>query len=67
MLSDLADKTIILGVLDLSTPEVEAAEVVADRARRAFDRIGPDEVVISRRLRDEVPAARRRREARCVR
>jgi 5-methyltetrahydropteroyltriglutamate--homocysteine methyltransferase len=47
VLSDLADKTIILGVIDLSTPEVEAAEVVADRTRRAFDRIGPDQVIIS--------------------
>ena len=36
MLADLADKTIILGVLDLSTPEVETAEVVAARVRRAY-------------------------------
>jgi hypothetical protein len=36
VLADLSDKTIILGVLDLSTSEVEAAEVVAARVRRAY-------------------------------
>ena len=36
VLADLSDKTIILGVLDLSTPEVESAEVVAARVRRAY-------------------------------
>jgi 5-methyltetrahydropteroyltriglutamate--homocysteine methyltransferase len=47
VLSDLTDKTIILGVIDLSTPDVETAEVVADRTRRAFDRIPPEQVVIA--------------------
>ena len=47
MLSDLTDKTIILGVLDLSTPEVETAETVAARARRAFDRIPPGQLVLA--------------------
>jgi 5-methyltetrahydropteroyltriglutamate--homocysteine methyltransferase len=36
VLIDLSDKTIILGVIDLSTPEVETADVVAARVRRAF-------------------------------
>ena len=36
VLADLSDKTIILGVLDLSTPEVESAEVVAATVRRAY-------------------------------
>jgi 5-methyltetrahydropteroyltriglutamate--homocysteine methyltransferase len=36
VLESLADKTIILGVLDLSTNEVETPETVADRIRRAF-------------------------------
>jgi 5-methyltetrahydropteroyltriglutamate--homocysteine methyltransferase len=36
VLADLADKTVILGVIDLSTPEVETAEVVAARLRRAY-------------------------------
>jgi 5-methyltetrahydropteroyltriglutamate--homocysteine methyltransferase len=47
VLSDLTNKTIILGVIDLSTPDVETAEVVADRTRRAFDRIPPEQVVIA--------------------
>jgi 5-methyltetrahydropteroyltriglutamate--homocysteine methyltransferase len=47
VLSDLTDKTIILGVLDLSTPEVESADTVAARARRAFDRIPPEQIVLA--------------------
>ncbi len=47
VLSDLTDKTIILGVVDLSTPDVETAELVAARTRRAFDRIPPEQVVIA--------------------
>lgn len=47
VLSDLTDKTIILGVLDLSTPEVESVETVAARARRAFDRIPPAQLVLA--------------------
>jgi 5-methyltetrahydropteroyltriglutamate--homocysteine methyltransferase len=47
VLSDLTDKTIILGVIDLSTPEVETAEAVAGRVRRAFDRLPPEQLVIA--------------------
>lgn len=47
VLSDLSDKTIILGVIDLSTPEVETAETVAARVRRAFDRLPPEQIVIA--------------------
>jgi 5-methyltetrahydropteroyltriglutamate--homocysteine methyltransferase len=47
VLSDLAEKTIILGVLDLSTPEVESVDTVAARARRAFDRIPPEQLVLA--------------------
>ncbi len=47
VLADLADKTIILGVIDLSTPEVESAQVVADRVRRAFPYLPPEQVVIA--------------------
>jgi 5-methyltetrahydropteroyltriglutamate--homocysteine methyltransferase len=47
VLSDLADKTIILGAIDLSTPEVETPEVVAARLRRAFDRVPPERLVIA--------------------
>lgn len=47
VLSDLTDKTIILGVLDLSDPVAETAGVVAGRVRRAFDRIPPAQLVIA--------------------
>ena len=47
VLSDLADKTIILGVIDLSDPQVETAQVVAGRVRRAFDRVPPERLVIA--------------------
>ncbi len=47
VLADLTDKTIILGVVDLSDPAVETAEVVAARVRRAFDRIAPAQIVIA--------------------
>ena len=47
VLRDLTDKTIILGVLDLSTPEVEDAETVAARARRAFDLLPPEQLVLA--------------------
>jgi 5-methyltetrahydropteroyltriglutamate--homocysteine methyltransferase len=36
VLSELADKTIILGVLALDTPDVETPETVAERIRRAL-------------------------------
>ncbi len=36
VLDSLPDKTIILGVIDLSTDEVETPETVAERIRRAF-------------------------------
>jgi 5-methyltetrahydropteroyltriglutamate--homocysteine methyltransferase len=47
VLADLAGKTIILGVVDLSTPEVETAEVVADRVRRAHPWAPPERLVIA--------------------
>jgi 5-methyltetrahydropteroyltriglutamate--homocysteine methyltransferase len=47
VLSELTDKTIILGVIDLSDHEVETAEVVAGRVRRAFDRVPPERIVIA--------------------
>ncbi|SHN74816.1 uroporphyrinogen decarboxylase family protein [Cryptosporangium aurantiacum] len=47
VLADLADKTIVLGVIDLSTPEVESAETVAARTRRAFDRVPPERIVLA--------------------
>ena len=46
VLADLADKTIILGVIDLSDPAVEPVETVAARVRRAFPFTGPEQLVI---------------------
>ena len=47
VLKDLGEKTIILGVIDLSDHEVESVETVAGRVRRAFDHITPDRVTIA--------------------
>lgn len=47
VLADLSAKTIILGVIDLSDHEVEPAEVVADRVRRALRYLPPDQIVIA--------------------
>ena len=47
MLGDLSDKTIILGVIDLSNHKVESAELVADRVRRAFAYTSPDRITIA--------------------
>jgi 5-methyltetrahydropteroyltriglutamate--homocysteine methyltransferase len=47
VLEKLAGKTIILGVLDLSTHEVETPEQVAARIRRALPFVRPDRVVVA--------------------
>jgi 5-methyltetrahydropteroyltriglutamate--homocysteine methyltransferase len=47
ILRQLEGKTIILGVLDLSTHEVETAEAVAARIRRALPYVAPDRLVIA--------------------
>ncbi|RTL65742.1 MAG: 5-methyltetrahydropteroyltriglutamate--homocysteine methyltransferase [Pseudonocardiaceae bacterium] len=47
VLADLADKTIILGVIDLSDHGVETPETVADRGRRAFAHTTPEKIVLS--------------------
>ena len=47
VLKQLPDKTIILGVINLSTPEVETAEVVADRARRALPYVDAERLVLA--------------------
>ena len=47
MLDSLPDKKIILGVLDLSTDEVETPEIVAGRIRRAFDHVSPDCILVA--------------------
>jgi 5-methyltetrahydropteroyltriglutamate--homocysteine methyltransferase len=45
VLDSLSSKSIILGVLDLSTDEVETPETVAERIRRAFPHAGPDRLM----------------------
>lgn len=46
-LRPLRGKGIALGVLDLSTPEVETPQVVADRVRRALDDVDVDRLVLT--------------------
>ncbi len=47
VLRSLADKTILLGVLDLSTPEVESASTVVARVRRALPHVDAERVVLA--------------------
>jgi 5-methyltetrahydropteroyltriglutamate--homocysteine methyltransferase len=47
VLAELPGKTIILGVLDLSTPEVETPEVVAGRVRRALPYVPAERIVLA--------------------
>ena len=47
VLASLAGKTIILGVLDLSTHDVESPEVVAARIRRALPYVDPARVIVA--------------------
>jgi 5-methyltetrahydropteroyltriglutamate--homocysteine methyltransferase len=47
VLEKLRGKTIILGVLDLSTREVETPEIVAARIRRALPFVSPDRVIVA--------------------
>jgi 5-methyltetrahydropteroyltriglutamate--homocysteine methyltransferase len=45
VLDALSAKTIILGVIDLSTDDVETPETVADRIRRAFPHAAPERLI----------------------
>jgi 5-methyltetrahydropteroyltriglutamate--homocysteine methyltransferase len=47
VLEKLPEKTIILGVIDLSSKEVETPETVAARIRRALPFVSPDRVVVA--------------------
>ncbi|MGY6706938.1 MAG: uroporphyrinogen decarboxylase family protein [Rhizobiaceae bacterium] len=47
VLKSLPDKKIILGVLDLSDMEVESAETVAERIRRALPNVDASRVVVA--------------------
>ena len=47
VLKDLPDQTIILGVLDLSTPAVETPETVAGRIRRALAYRKVEDIIVA--------------------
>jgi 5-methyltetrahydropteroyltriglutamate--homocysteine methyltransferase len=47
VLADLAGKTIILGVIDLSDATVESLDVVAERVRRALPYVDAEKVVMA--------------------
>jgi 5-methyltetrahydropteroyltriglutamate--homocysteine methyltransferase len=47
VLASLTGKTVILGVLDLSDPAVERADVVAGRIRRALPYVSADRLVVA--------------------
>jgi 5-methyltetrahydropteroyltriglutamate--homocysteine methyltransferase len=47
VLAGIRGKRIILGVIDLSTPEVETPEVVAERIRRALPYVDADRLVVA--------------------
>ena len=47
VLADLADKTIVLGVIDLSTADVETPELIAERTRRALAYKPADRIVLA--------------------
>ena len=47
ILAELTEKTIILGVLDLSDPQIETPEIVADRIRLALPHIRAEQLVIA--------------------
>lgn len=47
ILETLRGKTIILGVLDLSTQEVETADMVAQRIRKGLEHVDADKVVVA--------------------
>src|SRR5439155_9483664 len=47
VLADLGGRTVLLGVLDLSTSDVESPEVVADRIRRALPYVPAERLIVA--------------------
>jgi 5-methyltetrahydropteroyltriglutamate--homocysteine methyltransferase len=47
VLKELPSKTIILGVIDLSTTAIESAQTVADRIRAAIVFVPPERIVVA--------------------
>ncbi|MBO0693377.1 MAG: hypothetical protein J2P58_10815 [Acidimicrobiaceae bacterium] len=46
-LADLGDKAVMVGVLDLSTEEVEAPDTIVERAERALEYLPPERVILA--------------------
>jgi 5-methyltetrahydropteroyltriglutamate--homocysteine methyltransferase len=47
VLAELSDKTIVLGVLDLGSPEAETADLVAERIRKALAVVPAERLVVA--------------------
>lgn len=47
VLRELPSKSFLVGVLDLSDPEVESPEIVASRIRRALEHVPPERVLVA--------------------
>jgi 5-methyltetrahydropteroyltriglutamate--homocysteine methyltransferase len=47
VLEELGDKTVVLGVIDLGSPEAESAEEVAERIRAALRHLPPERLVLA--------------------
>ena len=47
VLRDLPSKVIVLGVLDLGSPEAETPELVAERISRGLEVVGPERLVVA--------------------
>ena len=58
VLREVPSKIVVLGVLDLGSPEVETAETVAERIRAALEVLPRGTSRRRARLRDEVPPSR---------
>ena len=47
VLETLPDKEILLGIIDLSTEEVESVETLKERVRRSLDHVAPERVILA--------------------
>ena len=47
ILKELSNKTVMLGVIDLGTPEVETPQTVAERIRAGLKFVAPDRLVVA--------------------
>jgi 5-methyltetrahydropteroyltriglutamate--homocysteine methyltransferase len=47
ILEKLPSKTIVVGVIDLSTNEIETPEIVSERIRRVFPHVPPERVIVA--------------------